>query len=410
MMQPRHITLSELQSQIRESLIERFALPVWIVAEISELKVNYSGHCYMELTEKGERDGLAKAAAKGVIWRSHYPCIASYFLATTGQQLAAGLKVLIKVTVNYHELYGLSLQVSDIDATYTLGEMERQRQATIERLKQEGVWDMNRAQVLPRVVQRVAVISSKNAAGYQDFINELRRSGYHFLLTLHNAVMQGDDAEDSIISALYDIVERQEEYDAVVIIRGGGSTSDLNCFNSYKLSSHIAQLPLPVISGIGHDKDVSVVDMVSHTSLKTPTAVAGWLVERMLEFETWLDSVALTLYDLSVELSRKELLRLERHQTELRSRSERLLERESMNLTTLFEELTTASKSALKSEEMRLQRAEELCESNSPKRILKLGFSIVRHNGAAQTSADSLKQGDRVEIELSTGSVKATID
>ena len=410
MMQPRHITLSELQSQIRESLIERFALPVWIVAEISELKVNYSGHCYMELTEKGERDGLAKAAAKGVIWRSHYPRIASYFLATTGQQLAAGLKVLIKVTVNYHELYGLSLQISDIDATYTLGEMERQRQATIERLKQEGVWDMNRAQVLPRVVQRVAVISSKNAAGYQDFINELRRSGYHFLLTLHNAVMQGDAAEDSIISALYDIVERQEEYDAVVIIRGGGSTSDLNCFNSYKLSSHITQLPLPVISGIGHDKDVSVVDMVSHTSLKTPTAVAGWLVERMLEFETWLDSVALTLHDLSVELSRKELLRLERHQTELRSRSERLLERESMNLTKLFEELTTASKSALKSEEMRLKRAEELCESNSPKRILKLGFSIVRRNGAAQTSADSLKQGDRVEIELSTGSVKATID
>ena len=288
-----HITLSQLQRLVKETLHERFALPVWVSAEISEIKVNYSGHCYLELVEKGGDNGVPLAQSRAVIWRTAYPRIAGYFEAETGQRLAAGIKILAKVAVNYHELYGFSLQITDIDPTYTLGDMERQRQITIAQLQQEGVWDMNREAPMPVVVQRVAVVSSANAAGYQDFRKELAKSPYRFDVTLFDAFMQGAAAEESIVAALCAVAERMDEFDAVVLIRGGGSASDLNCFNAYRLCAHVAQFPLPILTGIGHDKDTSVADMVAHTALKTPTAVAGWLVERMTQAEGWLDYAAL---------------------------------------------------------------------------------------------------------------------
>ena len=282
-----HITLSQLQRLVKETLHERFALPVWVSAEISEIKVNYSGHCYLELVEKGGDNGVPLAQSRAVIWRTAYPRIARYFEAETGQRLAAGIKILAKVAVNYHELYGFSLQITDIDPTYTLGDMERQRQMTIAQLQKEGVWDMNREAPMPVVVQRVAVVSSANAAGYQDFRKELAKSPYRFEVTLFDAFMQGAAAEESIVTALCAVAERMDEFDAVVLIRGGGSASDLNCFNAYRLCAHVAQFPLPILTGIGHDKDTSVADMVAHTALKTPTAVAGWLVERMTQTEGW---------------------------------------------------------------------------------------------------------------------------
>ena len=249
MAEERHITLRELQRLVRQTLEERFALPVWVSAEISEIKINRSGHCYLELVEKGGDNGVPTAQARAVIWRSHYPRIAGYFEAETGQRLEAGIQILARVLVTYHEIYGFSLQITDMDPSYTLGDMERQRQRTIAQLQRDGVWDMNRETPLPAVVQRVAVVSSANAAGYQDFCKELDKSPYRFALTLFDAFMQGAAAEESIVEALCAVAARQEEFDAVALIRGGGSRSDLNCFNAYRLCSHIAQFPLPVATG-----------------------------------------------------------------------------------------------------------------------------------------------------------------
>ena len=251
------------------------------------------------------------AQSRAVIWRTAYSRIAGYFEAETGQRLAAGIKILAKVAVNYHELYGFSLQITDIDPAYTLGDMQRQRQQTIDCLRKEGVWDMNREVGMPAVVQRIAIVSSANAAGYQDFCKEIGKSPYRFRLTLFDAFMQGAAAEESIVAALCAVADRMEEFDAVVIIRGGGSASDLNCFNAYRLCTHVAQFPLPVLTGIGHDKDTSVADMVAHTALKTPTAVAGWLVERMDTIDAWLDNAALQLRDNVLVTSRAQELRLQ---------------------------------------------------------------------------------------------------
>ena len=312
MIAAQYITLSELQRRVRQVLEERFALPLWVSAEIAEVKVNYSGHCYLELVEKGEGDGVPKAQARAVIWRSQYARIAAYFEAETGQRLAAGMRILAKATVNYHELYGFSLQLLDVDPAYTLGDMERQRQQTIARLQAEGVWEMNRQQAMPAVVQRIAVVSSSRAAGYQDFCNELAKSPYRFCLTLFDAVVQGAAAEDSIVDALSRIAAAGEAFDAVVMIRGGGSSSDLNCFNAYRLCNHVAQFPLPVVTGIGHDKDTSVADLVAHTALKTPTAVAAWLVERMAQADGYLAWAGLQLGNAALAITHSAAVGLER--------------------------------------------------------------------------------------------------
>ncbi len=406
----QHITLSELQRQVKCALAERFMLPVWLTAEISELKVNYSGHCYMELIEKGEADGIPRAQARAVIWRSHYARLAGTFEAETGQPLAAGLKVLVKAAVDYHELYGFSLRIVDIDTSYTLGDMERQRQQTIARLKQEGVWDMNRMVRMPAVVQRVAVISSRNAAGCRDFAKEIEKSPYAFHITLFDAFMQGASAESSIIAALGEIAERSEQFDAAVIIRGGGSTSDLNCFNAYRLCAHVAQFPLPILTGIGHDKDTSVTDMVAHTALKTPTAVAVWLVERMTRVEGWLDTAALTLHDAAVTISRSHLLRIERMQGDLKGLSESYLNSRKQEIQNLRGRLSDEALHLIERQRLKLESAAQLAESRSPKHILRLGFSVVRAGGRALSSAGGVKPGDRVSIELSNGSLCATID
>ncbi len=239
---PQHITLSELQSLIKRGIDDAHPLPYWVTAEISELKVNYSGHCYLELVEKGGANHVPKAKISAVIWRSTYGMIASYFgAATGGQTLCAGLKVLVKALVSYHELYGLSLQITDIDPSYTLGDMERQRRQTIEQLQRDGVFDMNRELPMPAVVQRLAVVSSRNAAGYQDFMKELSSGPYRFEVTLFDAFMQGAESEESIVRALETVADALDDFDAVVLIRGGGSQSDLGSFDSYRLCCHLAQ-------------------------------------------------------------------------------------------------------------------------------------------------------------------------
>ena len=405
-----HITLSELQRLVKETLHERFALPVWVSAEISEVKVNYSGHCYLELVEKGGDNGVPLAQSRAVIWRTAYSRIAGYFEAETGQRLAAGIKILAKVAVNYHELYGFSLQITDIDPAYTLGDMQRQRQQTIDCLRKEGVWDMNREVGMPAVVQRIAIVSSANAAGYQDFCKEIGKSPYRFRLTLFDAFMQGAAAEESIVAALCAVADRMEEFDAVVIIRGGGSASDLNCFNAYRLCTHVAQFPLPVLTGIGHDKDTSVADMVAHTALKTPTAVAGWLVERMAESDGWLDCAALQLNDMTKAAMHASEVRLERLSGEVRRLSGELLTRQTLRLEHFTGLLPDAARDFLARQGVRLGNAAELIAGRSPERILRLGFAVLRAGGRAVTSAGSVAEGEQVEIEVSDGKIDATVN
>ena len=410
--QHQHITLSELQRHIKQALESALPLPVWVAAEVSELKVNFSGHCYMELVEKSEptKGGTAipRAQARSVIWRSHYAMLASYFEAETGSRLAAGMKILAKVMVSYHELYGLSLQIIDLDASYTLGEVERQKQMTIAQLQRDGVWDMNREVELPLLTQRIAVVSSSAAAGYRDFCNELREGGYAFRLTLFDAVVQGQAAEESICRALADVAQHQEEFDAVVLIRGGGSASDLSCFNSYRLCSYVAQFPLPVITGIGHDKDTSVADMVAHTPLKTPTAVAAWLTERMAQQDGWLEEAAMRLAEAATRATQREQLRLERMSGEVIRLGGTYCERAQARLAMLREQLSAEVARFIDRRQMFLATAEGVVEGRKPDNILRMGFAIVRCDGRAVKSAEALA-GREVEIELAKGKVKATV-
>ena len=411
--QHQHITLSELQRHIKQALESALPLPVWVAAEVSELKVNYSGHCYMELVEKSEptKGGTAipRAQARAVIWRSQYAMIASYFEAETGSRLAVGMKILAKVMVSYHELYGLSLQIIDLDASYTLGEVERQKQMTIAQLQRDGVWDMNREVELPLLTQRIAVVSSSAAAGYRDFCNELREGGYAFRLTLFDAVVQGQAAEESICRALADVAQRQEEFDVVVLIRGGGSASDLSCFNSYRLCSYVAQFPLPVITGIGHDKDTSVADMVAHTPLKTPTAVAAWLTERMAQQDGWLEEAAMRLAEAATRATQREQLRLERMSGEVMRLGGTYCERAQARLAMLKEQLSAEVARFIDRRQMFLATAEGVVEGRKPDNILRMGFAIVRCDGRAVKSAEALV-GREVEIELAKGKVKAKVE
>ncbi|MCC8034643.1 MAG: exodeoxyribonuclease VII large subunit [Rikenellaceae bacterium] len=428
----RHIPLSKLQSLIRRRLEEAMPLPCWVTAEISELKVNYSGHCYMELVEKGGDNGIPCARAQAVVWRNSFGMISSYFKSETGIELGPGLNVLLKVSVSYHELYGLSLVVSDVDPLYTVGDLERQRQKTIKRLHNEGVFDMNRALPLPVVLQRIAVVSSRGAAGYQDFMNELAASPFRFEVELFDSYMQGHGTEDSVIDALGKICERTEEFDAVVIIRGGGSQSDLAAFDSYRLCCHIAQFPLPVITGIGHDKDQSIADMVAAVPLKTPTAVAGCLVDSLERVDAWLESAvgellqnaagilecgqrrvreaAIRLAQAAGGLTRTVDMRLERLGAALERQATSKVTRERYGVEKLEEALKTKSRNRLASEDMRLRAARQTVEGRDPQRIMALGFAVVRIGGKVLTEASRAATGDVLDITLSSGRLSARVE
>lgn len=411
---PQHITLQQLQQRIKGTIEQALPLPVWVAAEISELKVNYSGHCYLELVEKSDQPSarsnaaIPKAQARAVIWRSQYQMISAYFRATTGRTLEAGMKILAKVTVNYHELYGLSLQISDIDPAYTMGEVEREKQLTIEQLKADGVWDMNREQTLPLPVQRVAVVSSASAAGYRDFMQELKASAYSFRTTLFEAVMQGQAAEDSLCEALEQVAERMEEFDVVVIIRGGGSVSDLSCFNSYRLCSYVAQFPLPIITGIGHDKDTSVADMVAHTPLKTPTAVAAWLVEGLATIEAWLNDALAGVTTAATAALQREHLRLERIKGDMVQLAQGSIIQRRMRLEMLQGQLHSEALHLVERKRAAITAAEAVVEAHNPKALLRKGFAIVRSQGKVINSAEAVA-GMMISIELHDGELKAEV-
>ena len=383
-------TLYELQRIIGAAVEQFLPHPVWVSAEIAELKTNRSGHCYLELIERDEQSQSgsgAKAQVRAVIWKNLFPRLATKFEQATGQPLTASLKVLVEVSVSHHPVYGLSLQITDIDPTYTIGEAERQRQITIAQLKSDGVWDMNREVAVARVVQRIAVISSATAAGYRDFMQEIASSPYDIQTTLFEATMQGEGCEQSVMQAMMAVAERCEEFDAVAIIRGGGSTSDLECFNSYILSLCVAQFPLPVVTGIGHDKDISVVDMVAAIPLKTPTAVAAWICATAERFDAELEYAALMLRDSCRTANHNAELKIER----------------------LSEQLRRAVETTLIRQAERLDGFSMLIENFAPARLLELGFAVARGERGAIRTIDSVKIGEDITVEVADGEIRATI-
>lgn len=280
------VTLAELNNRIRNALQDAFPETVWVVAEISELKENRTGHCYLELIEKDELTDEIKARARATIWSFSWRMIKPYFETTTGQQFTHGIKVLVQAAVEFHPAFGLSLNIKDIDPTYTVGDLVRRRREIVRQLVEAGVMQMNKELELPVVPQRIAVISSATAAGYQDFVSHLEANphGFRFSHQLFEAFMQGSEAVSSILDALNRIFELESEFDAVVIIRGGGATADLTSFDNFDLAYAVAQFPLPVITGIGHEKDDTIVDLVAHTRMKTPTAAAEFFITGALRF------------------------------------------------------------------------------------------------------------------------------
>ena len=289
----QQLTLFELQSRVKGCLDDTFSMPVWVKAEISEMTVNRSGHCYLDLVETEQGTDTVVARCRATIWSYTFRMLKPYFETTTGQAFTEGLKVLLQAKVEYHEVYGFSLNIRDIDPVYTLGDMARQRREIIRRLQEDGVFEMNKDLELPLVSQRIAIISSPTAAGLQDFLDQLHNNPHQFVFytRLFPAVMQGNEAPRSITNALDQIYEYEDWFDVAVIIRGGGAQIDLACFDQYELAFNVAQFPLPVITGIGHDKDDTVIDMVAHTRMKTPTAVAEFLISGALQFSQQLSEL-----------------------------------------------------------------------------------------------------------------------
>jgi exodeoxyribonuclease VII large subunit len=287
------LSLTELQLIIRDSLYTSLPDFYWVIAEISEIKENLSGHCYLELIEKLPDDKNVRARVKAVIWSKRYRFLKPFFENMTGESLREGMKILVRVKIEYHEIYGLSLVISDLDPSYTTGEMAIKRQMIIKRLEEEGVFTMNRELEFPVLPQRIAIVSSKNAAGYTDFVRHLKGNSqrYVFYTALFDTIMQGTETEKSVISSLSRIADMPDLFDVVAIIRGGGSQSDLSWFDNYNIAFYVTQFPIPVLTGIGHEKDMSVTDLVAFTALKTPTAVAGYLIDCLSETENYLKAM-----------------------------------------------------------------------------------------------------------------------
>lgn len=379
-------SLKELCDWIQEIVENDLPNRYWVCAEIASMSVR--GHCYMELVEKAE-NGILAAKVRATCWSNVYHLLSAYFLQETGQSLHTGLQVMLEVSVEYHAVYGLSLNVWNIDPTYTLGDLAKQRQATIQQLTEDGVMDLQKALQIPSLPRRVAVISSADAAGYGDFCDQLKhnRFGFKFHVQLYPAVVQGDTAARSVVQALNSIAALEEEWDVVVIIRGGGASTDMSCFDDYNLASHCAQFPLPIIAGIGHTRDVSVVDMVVHTSVKTPTAAAEWLIERVAE---------------QVERVGSLMLRLQRA-------TQNAVSREKNRLLLYEQQIFNAVRGKAVRERGKLDLWMKTIELHSPERIFKMGYSLTMVNGKLVRSQSEVNEGDVLETHLHDGVIQSVV-
>ncbi len=413
-----HYTLRQLNLMVRDAIAMQLPDEYWVEAELSECRER-GGHCYMELVEKDDKNNTPIARASAKCWRQTWQMVQPYFERTTGQPLRAGLKVLVKVYAQFHEAYGFSWIVTDIDPTYTLGDMARRRQEIIRQLKEEGVFDLQRELRLPLFAQRIAVISASNAAGYGDFCRQLEDNeyGFRFSVQLFSATMQGELVESSVISALNDVYSQsqqltaqgQQPYDVVVIIRGGGATADLSGFDTLALAENVAQFPLPVITGIGHDRDESILDMVANTHVKTPTAAATLLIDhlaqtlrrieeaqnrltmyihqRISSYQVRLSNIAVLIPNLALQTVANAHHRIDL----LESRIPITIERRITNQKHLLEKLN-----------IKLQ-------SLDPQILLSRGYSITLKDGRAVRDPQQLKSGDTLETRVEKGTIKSTV-
>lgn len=449
------LSLTELQLIIKDSLY--LALPdmYWVTAEITEIKENSAGHCYLELVEKNSDEKNVRARVKAIIWSNRYRFLKSFFENITGESLNEGLKILVKVKVEYHEIYGLSLIITDIDPSYTIGEMAMKRQLIIKRLEEEGVFTMNKEVDFPVAPQRIAVISSKNAAGYSDFINHLtgNNSGYVFYTFLIETVMQGIETEQSIMKALDKIALNISLFDVVVIIRGGGSQSDLSWFDNYNIAYYVTQYPLPVITGIGHEKDTSVTDMVAFQSLKTPTAVADYLIDRMTEAENNIMELSTGITNISQNIIEKNRNLIDTFRMKLipvarlmisdikEDISGKIIEiinigkesvvRAGLSPANQKSRLTSAvrSYSSIKESELKRNRYDLISLSSNtlkinniniaglqntlemlrPEKVLGRGYTITSYKGKILKSCDEIKADEIINTQFQDGSISSKV-
>ncbi len=454
-MQNKAITLSELNNNIKKAIKNAFDTSYWIIAEISEININRTGHCYLELIEKDEFSDKITAKSRATIWAYTFRMIKPYFETSTGRELSAGLKIMVNGTVEFHEIYGMSLNIIDIEPTYTIGDLAKKRLNIIKRLEDEGVINMNKELEIPVVAQKIAVISSDTAAGYGDFVNQLENSdnGYKFYYKLFPALMQGDKAEDSIINALNKIYQYEDFFDVVVIIRGGGSKSDLSCFDSYWLAYNITQFPLPVISGIGHERDDTIVDIVANVKVKTPTAAAEFLISRIESFDEYLYDLQndfvnnvndfinnkiteldylkykfLPLVKQIIQTNRNNLFiytnslknsitnYFEKQDTNLNQNAvniyyqiNNLISNKEHNLSFLVRSFKNIVNNRFLNEEQTLKIYENTAEYSNPVHILKKGYSITYKDGELIKSAEQLNRQDVITTKFYKGQAKSKI-
>lgn len=390
------ISLYELNNAVRRVLSDTFDKTVWIRAEMSDVRVNQNGHCYLEFIERDSNNKNIIAKARGSIWANVFKLLKAYFETETGQVFTSGLKVLVQVSIEFHELYGYSLNVQNIDPTYTLGDQAKNRALILKQLEEEGVLWLNKELELTKVCNRIAVISSPTAAGYEDFCNQLENNndGFVFYTHLFPAIMQGERTESSIIEALDRIYDNIDYFDTVVIIRGGGASSDLSAFDSYLLAANCAQFPLPIITGIGHERDDTVLDVVAHTRAKTPTAVAEFLIGKMQYTATY-------LFDLEDQIKRgiadivaDEKIRISTFMTRF-SYLTKDRNREQLNkLHLLKERLKTITKEIMSNQKYRLTANEQYLKLSSPENILKRGYSLTLKNNRIVKKSSDLTEGD----------------
>jgi exodeoxyribonuclease VII large subunit len=450
------LSLTELQLVIKDSLYMALPGMYWVVAEISEIKENNAGHCYIELIEKHPDEINIRAKVRAVIWAKKYSFLKPLFESVTGESLKEGFKVLLKITVEYHEIYGLSLVINDIDPAFTLGEMAVRRQQIIRKLEQDGVFSMNKDISFPILPKRIAVVSSNNAAGYSDFLKHLASNiyGYTFYTALFDASMQGTETERSVVDAFNRISENIEKFDVVVIIRGGGSQTDLSWFDNYNIAYHITQFPLPVLTGIGHEKDITVTDLVAFQSLKTPTATADFIINAVSETENYIISLCNSISELSLTVIRKNREKLDYSRMKLIPLATMKVSEEKKKLSGYMISMINTGKEYLIREEIRpanfrsrltsgvrayLMDNEKFLIKNhidlksysskfikqsgmqidalntnmllvSPENVLKRGYSVTSLNGNVVKSIKTLKDGDVIETQLFDGNVVSKVE
>lgn len=405
------VTLTELTNHLQELIRDSFNVPVWIRAEISEMRENQNGHCYLEFTDKADDTDNVQSRCKGVIWASTNRMLQPYFESATGERLRAGMKVLVAVTVEFSGLYGFSLVVRDIDPAFTLGEMAARRLKIIRQLQTDGVADMNKELKLPLLPQRIAVVSSPTAAGLDDFQHQLQQNKYGFAFHTHlfPAVMQGDQAPQSVVGALDKIYEHVHLFDAVVIIRGGGAVADLACFDNYDLALNCAQFPLPVLTGLGHQRDSTILDMVAFESLKTPTAVAEFLVARMFEAAHKTQQTFVEIVHFFRTVMTEEDQKINEKKWLIRQTLRSGLNKNETALRLSVGRLKNYWYQVLNAKNTSLSLATVNLKAHSPEQMLKYGYALLEVNGKRVYSVEQVKEGDLVRAFLSDGDFNSTV-